>query len=68
MELKRHKSCVMVICFCKNQIFSVSYDKIMLITTIGTTANKEKAISYTELQLESVPRAIVGIAGLPHLL
>lgn len=41
----------MVIAFSGNQILSVSYDKIMLITTIETNALNEKSIMYSELQL-----------------
>jgi WD40 repeat protein len=69
MDLSRHKNCVMQLCFSgKNKLFSISYDKVFLTTTIDTTPNGQKSILFEELQLESVPRGIQGVCGLPHLL
>ena len=69
MELKRHRNCVMHISFSHNKkIFSVSYDKIFITTTIETNSSGQKTVAYSELQLETVPRSIEAICDLPHLL
>ncbi len=51
MELKKHHSCVMCIALENNKIYSVSYDKVFLTTTIENTNNGSKSITYTELLL-----------------
>lgn len=68
MELKKHRSCVMCVAVTGNKIFSVSYDKVFLTTAIDSSTNGSKSITYTELQLESVPRSIKAVVGLPHFL
>lgn len=69
MELSRHRNCVMQVTFSgKNKIFSISYDKIFLTSTIETNSKGQKSIIYEELQLESVPRSIKAVCDCPYLI
>jgi hypothetical protein len=64
MELKRHKNCVMLVGYCRSgSIISVSYDKLFIRTTVSNLPTGEKAISYEEILLQTIPRAMHSAGG-----
>jgi hypothetical protein len=64
MQLKRHKSCVMLMGYCRTgAIISVSYDKVFIRTTVSDLPTGEKAISYEEIILQSIPRGMHSAGG-----
>lgn len=58
IEIKRHKTCIMAVCYHKGKIVSASYDGHLLISSIAASGGGEKVISYVDKILEQVPRAI----------
>ena len=63
IEIKRHKNCIMCICFHGNQILSVSHDYIFIITTLQNNQNGQKTVQYLDLKLTFVPSRIKSVAN-----
>jgi hypothetical protein len=58
IEIKRHESCVVSICFHKNKIISSSQDGQFLISTIDKDENGKKIIKYNEMKFKNIPKEI----------
>jgi WD40 repeat protein len=72
MELKRHKSCVMLIGWGSGEgqtalILSVSYDKVLLTSVLSLLPSGERGISYKEINLDTIPRGVGWHSGRVYL-
>ena len=48
IELKKHHNCVMQVCFSNNKkIFSVSYDKLFITTTLSSNSSGQKTVEFS---------------------
>lgn len=68
IQIKRHQTCIIAICFHLNKIVSVSYDGVLLISTLAVSERGEKLVTYNEIKVSYAPREIESIGDNFYLL
>lgn len=68
IQIRRHKTCVIAVCFHLNKIVSASYDGYLIISTLTENGQGERLVTYNEIKISYMPREIESVGSNFYLL